>query len=1320
MACATNPLLPATVSAAAPTTDTSVSTLPTTTTTTTTTTSSSAPTLSDTVAAVTPSSTCASSPHTQSLARSTFDQYTPSIKLAEEINEINQLKTIRTGLQVVSSMPPMSSSVSQSSVSAGISTLLAQTAAGLKPTIPTTNSSQHPSDASAASPTTTCPAPSSEAAELTAATGEDFEADADVDADPDAYAGTFAEADADADADVDADADADVGRALRKELNWVNAVPSHFDASSPNPRKRRRRTNRAELQVLEDAFARNLLPDAATRQELGQRLGMSVRAVQIWFQNRRQSLRKKSSSMQNLHTNSSELSSTDSLANNATDLLAEARMRTPGFSLDCAYKNGSGDEGYAPESGLQSLSSSSSDSSTIMSPPTPSWQHSSSVEEDDGLDAVSLMMGRAKSCSDLLLSRRPTNTLFLRSSALSPVPSLTPSLSTLSSSSDSSFSSNSTVLPPLASPNADGERATPSFTRMETMDPIVEESVAESLVPADGAPKPSHVLHTIEMDATQSISQLPTEPVGGLVDVKLAQHHLSMLLQEAKKDPATSSSPASNSAAASDTTATTTASHNSHAPVLANWDASADSKPVLNAFGHQESVSVAAYAGSSSHSRPLSSKRLVKKGSSSLLSSTPPPLSFSDVSKPTIAATLPLSTSTSSPSLVSNADTLAKVTTNTNSNTVNNNNNNINSNINTSNNARRYHYTKSRPKSLMEMVIHRQREQQREQQLQRQMQHALETNSPSLSTSAWPQRLPRPKKKTLDGYHQTNNTSSSGHGSIASSNFRQSAVLATKQGRTASALAYPEYPAEFHPLHLKQKRQQATSPKPMLTTAAVLSQIGTYRDQERAKALDAEETKVVMGMQSSNPSTTAAAAASTLQQLLRGQSTNWSLNVADHASIGDSDDDLQGSSPLTSSTLTNNPIKSSPILQAVKVTAPTPPHSERPKAFSSMPSLDTVCSWSQLKRVQSDSVLLSHPFQMKKTIANMMANINKNYVATGQRAQRARRLEIGRDLFQSDSDATVDQTEEEEEEEEEEEDDDDNDDVDTVKVKREEEEEGQQRPHHFVAHRFPTAAMSKLTGKNGRSMTMQHLPTTRTASPTTTTTTTKATSLKRGRRTASSRPTLQRHLDHRTHRLEMGRGENVDEIEHQRASFGNHHYAHQPHSSGNRNYSGHPSSFPHRHGNKHDDASDDDDDDDDDTWHPRHRRRVSTSGHSRQSSISSSGGGGVTAATAGAAADDFAFRPPPMGFIHSTPSSSSSSAVMAATTSHNSLPPVGYFSPPRVTAMTTTTTGSAAWRPTLPPSPPVSLLRGSLEDEDDKHFMDPSYRRRPSAASTTD
>ncbi|KAF9289765.1 hypothetical protein BGZ68_008729 [Mortierella alpina] len=101
----------------------------------------------------------------------------------------------------------------------------------------------------------------------------------------------------------------------KKTLNWVNALPSHFDTSTSgnhgtngntlegdtltnscgvHPRKRRRRTNREELEILEEAFSKNLLPDAATRQELAERLGMSVRAVQIWFQNRRQQLRKKS------------------------------------------------------------------------------------------------------------------------------------------------------------------------------------------------------------------------------------------------------------------------------------------------------------------------------------------------------------------------------------------------------------------------------------------------------------------------------------------------------------------------------------------------------------------------------------------------------------------------------------------------------------------------------------------------------------------------------------------------------------------------------------------------------------------------------------------------------------------------------------------------------------------------------------------------------------------------------------------------------------------------------------------------------------------
>ncbi|KAI7879361.1 homeobox-domain-containing protein [Lichtheimia hyalospora FSU 10163] len=51
--------------------------------------------------------------------------------------------------------------------------------------------------------------------------------------------------------------------------------------------KHRRRTSRAQLKVLEKSFAENAKPNAAVRRMLAQKLDMTPRGVQIWFQNRR-------------------------------------------------------------------------------------------------------------------------------------------------------------------------------------------------------------------------------------------------------------------------------------------------------------------------------------------------------------------------------------------------------------------------------------------------------------------------------------------------------------------------------------------------------------------------------------------------------------------------------------------------------------------------------------------------------------------------------------------------------------------------------------------------------------------------------------------------------------------------------------------------------------------------------------------------------------------------------------------------------------------------------------------------------------------------
>ncbi|KAF9901985.1 hypothetical protein BX616_002076 [Lobosporangium transversale] len=56
---------------------------------------------------------------------------------------------------------------------------------------------------------------------------------------------------------------------------------------NPHEVKRRRRTSKSQFKILEKAFIENPKPDASTRRHLAQRLSMSPRGIQVWFQNRR-------------------------------------------------------------------------------------------------------------------------------------------------------------------------------------------------------------------------------------------------------------------------------------------------------------------------------------------------------------------------------------------------------------------------------------------------------------------------------------------------------------------------------------------------------------------------------------------------------------------------------------------------------------------------------------------------------------------------------------------------------------------------------------------------------------------------------------------------------------------------------------------------------------------------------------------------------------------------------------------------------------------------------------------------------------------------
>lgn len=61
-------------------------------------------------------------------------------------------------------------------------------------------------------------------------------------------------------------------------------------------KKRRRRTSQRELEILENHFKINTLPSYTQREQLARDTGMTPRSVQVWFQNKRQSLKKRNMS----------------------------------------------------------------------------------------------------------------------------------------------------------------------------------------------------------------------------------------------------------------------------------------------------------------------------------------------------------------------------------------------------------------------------------------------------------------------------------------------------------------------------------------------------------------------------------------------------------------------------------------------------------------------------------------------------------------------------------------------------------------------------------------------------------------------------------------------------------------------------------------------------------------------------------------------------------------------------------------------------------------------------------------------------------------
>lgn len=81
--------------------------------------------------------------------------------------------------------------------------------------------------------------------------------------------------------------------------------------------KHRRRTTKAQFRVLETAFQENNKPNAGARRTLAAKLGMTPRAVQVWFQNRRA----KNKTGKNGYPTSDDCSASPSMSTSMADIM---------------------------------------------------------------------------------------------------------------------------------------------------------------------------------------------------------------------------------------------------------------------------------------------------------------------------------------------------------------------------------------------------------------------------------------------------------------------------------------------------------------------------------------------------------------------------------------------------------------------------------------------------------------------------------------------------------------------------------------------------------------------------------------------------------------------------------------------------------------------------------------------------------------------------------------------------------------------------------------------------------------------------------------
>lgn len=82
----------------------------------------------------------------------------------------------------------------------------------------------------------------------------------------------------------------DPASSSNQQVKFVNSTVENLQnqiRKEEAPKKKRTRTSPEQLRILQKAFATDPMPSSAARLGLSKKLGMSARAVQVWFQNRR-------------------------------------------------------------------------------------------------------------------------------------------------------------------------------------------------------------------------------------------------------------------------------------------------------------------------------------------------------------------------------------------------------------------------------------------------------------------------------------------------------------------------------------------------------------------------------------------------------------------------------------------------------------------------------------------------------------------------------------------------------------------------------------------------------------------------------------------------------------------------------------------------------------------------------------------------------------------------------------------------------------------------------------------------------------------------